>query len=257
MTDYLMFTLCGAMASWGDTAVGETRPSYAYPTKSAVIGLCAAALGVERDNLDLLSQLSQSFDFAVCVEREGDFMMDYHTTQVPSATKLKKKPHQSRRDELVVDELKTILSTRDYYCDALYTVVLWALPHKTIDITLEDFLAALKRPKFVLYLGRKSCPLILPSFPRILSDEGVDLALKNYFGCAERKKLFDELFFQKNKQGLNRRLRLYADASVALSPGLQPSQWQVRKDKLLHRKAWQYSDRAEHLYYLVAEELGL
>ena len=49
MKDYLLFRLHGALASWGDIAVGDIRPSYRYPSKSAVIGLLAAALGVERD----------------------------------------------------------------------------------------------------------------------------------------------------------------------------------------------------------------
>ena len=42
--DYLLFRLYGPMASWGEIAVGETRHSAAYPGKSAIIGLLAAAM---------------------------------------------------------------------------------------------------------------------------------------------------------------------------------------------------------------------
>ena len=46
--DYLVFRLYGPMCSWGDIAVGEVRPSTVHPSKSAILGLIAAALGVKR-----------------------------------------------------------------------------------------------------------------------------------------------------------------------------------------------------------------
>ena len=48
MRDYLVFQLYGQLASWGDIAVGETRPSALTPTKSAILGLVAAALRLKR-----------------------------------------------------------------------------------------------------------------------------------------------------------------------------------------------------------------
>jgi CRISPR system Cascade subunit CasD len=38
MRDYLLFRLYGPLAAWGDIAVGEYRPSFAHPSKSAIIG---------------------------------------------------------------------------------------------------------------------------------------------------------------------------------------------------------------------------
>ena len=59
MNDYLLFRLYGALASWGDIAVGNIRPSYGYPSKSSVIGLIAAALGVKRDKHEKQTELSK------------------------------------------------------------------------------------------------------------------------------------------------------------------------------------------------------
>ena len=38
------------MASWGEIAVGENRHTASYPSKSAIIGLLGAALGIKRDD---------------------------------------------------------------------------------------------------------------------------------------------------------------------------------------------------------------
>ena len=48
MTDFLIFQLQGPMAAWGEVAVGEDRGSRDDPGVSALSGLLAAALGVDR-----------------------------------------------------------------------------------------------------------------------------------------------------------------------------------------------------------------
>ncbi|MGL4603678.1 MAG: CRISPR-associated protein Cas5, partial [Iodobacter sp.] len=50
MSPYLVFRLYGAMASFGEIAVGELRHSAAYPSRSALLGLLGAALGIARSN---------------------------------------------------------------------------------------------------------------------------------------------------------------------------------------------------------------
>ncbi|PAP57596.1 type I-E CRISPR-associated protein Cas5/CasD, partial [Salmonella enterica subsp. enterica serovar Braenderup] len=49
MSQYLVFQLHGPMASWGVDAPGEVRHSQAQPSRSALLGLLAAALGIRRD----------------------------------------------------------------------------------------------------------------------------------------------------------------------------------------------------------------
>ena len=57
MREYLMFRLYGPMASWGDIAVGEYRPSFAHPSKSAVMGMLAAAVGLRREEEDKIAAI--------------------------------------------------------------------------------------------------------------------------------------------------------------------------------------------------------
>ncbi len=244
MEKYFLFTLFGPMASWGDTAVGETRPSHLYPTKSAIVGLCAAALGIKREENEKLSQLSASLNFAVCVEREGRVMIDYHTTQVPSKASLKNKPHQTRRDELMIDDPNTILSTRDYYCDALYTIILWRDKSNTSVISLEQLEQSLKKPKFVLYLGRKSCPLALPTLEKMIEATTIEAAIQTYDQDPLRMQIINDIFINEKKNSQ----WLFADSAIPTE--LDPHRKQKRKDHLLHRGAWQYSDREEYVYDL-------
>lgn len=170
MSEYLLFRLHGPMASWGDIAVGEFRPSYSHPSKSAVLGLIAAALGIRRDEETKHQGLSSNYGFGVRVESPGVPIRDYHTVQVPpSGSGRNKRTYATRKDELSVpkDDLATILSSRDYYCDALYTIALWVVRSNS-EPPLSEIAAALANPVFTLYMGRKSCPIALPLEPQIV-----------------------------------------------------------------------------------------
>ncbi len=43
MRHFLLWTLYAPLASFGDVAVGGTRPSFSYPTKSSIIGISDCA----------------------------------------------------------------------------------------------------------------------------------------------------------------------------------------------------------------------
>src|SRR6056297_3475917 len=96
---YLVFRLYGPLSAWGGIAVGESRHSAVYPSKSALLGLLAAALGIRRDEEARQAALAAGYQFAVKVLRTGSLLRDYHTTQVPdSAGKL---VYRTRCDELL------------------------------------------------------------------------------------------------------------------------------------------------------------
>lgn len=239
MTKYLLFRLYGPMASWGDIAVGEVRPSFTHPSKSAVLGLVAAALGLRRDDEQSQRSLAGSFGFAVRVESLGVPLVDYHTVQVPpSGAGKRRRIYATRKDELTTvrrDDLSTILSRRDYRMDALATPVLWALGPAP-PFGLEEIVAALERPKFVLYLGRKSCPLALPLEAQIVVAESITEALRG----------------ARFSWDLDCRFTLRAAGPPTLfweegaSPGIEARHTFERRDTLLSRKRWQFDVRSEH-----------
>lgn len=229
MRNYIVFRLYGPLVSWGDIAVGEYRPSFTHPSKSAIVGLIAAALGIRRDEEDRQQRLAESCYFAVRVDSMGTLLRDYHTTQVPSERK--GVPHSTRKSELAMEELNTILSSRDYRCDAVYTVAIYvtdAAPH-----TVQDLAAALKKPVFTLYLGRKSCPLALPLQPQVVSTATLREALENVTFDDELSVIIAtgtaSVYWEDNS-----------------SSGLEQQQIIIRRDAPRSRKRWQFSDRREN-----------
>jgi len=237
MKEYLIFRLYGSMASWGDIAVGEVRPSYTHPSKSAVLGLIAAALGISRDQESLHQSLADSYGFAVRIDNVGQPLSDYHTAQVPpSGTGRKRTIFATRRDEIVTlprEKLKTILSKRDYRMDALVSVVLWerALP----PYSLEKLAEALKYPDYVLYLGRKSCPLALPMEAQVVAADTLLEALG--------KARFTD-FVELSDLPDRGRPVLYWEENV--NAGIVPQHTFERRDIPLSRQRWQFEVRREY-----------
>ena len=235
MTKYLVFRLYGPMASWGDVAVGTYRPTFDHPSKSAVMGLLAAAIGIRRDDDVELRKLAKSYDFAVRVDASGTMLRDYHTSQVPSSGSGRNKKHfATRKDELAAPQkdMNTILSTRDYYCDAVYSVCLWSksdeVPH-----SLENMAQKLKEPEFVLYLGRKSCPLAMPVDASVVTGANIQEA----FGMIGSNDILDAL---KTDDGM----RLYWEGNN--DAGVSAVHTITRRDNPLSRKRWQFADRQEN-----------
>jgi CRISPR system Cascade subunit CasD len=231
MAEYLVFQLYGPMAAWGDIAVGEYRPSFAHPSKSAIIGLLAAALGIRRDEEDRQRALADACTFAVRVDTMGTLLRDYHTAQVPPEKK--GVTYHTRYSELSW-ALNTILSSRDYRCDAAYTVAVGL--RNGSDLTLQLLADKLRKPEFILYLGRKSCPLALPLDPKIIQAMDFKEALNGTHLSVHLIPLLTE----------TSHIGVYWDDGI--TSGYEEDYIHVitRRDAPLSRKRWQFTDRREH-----------
>ncbi len=241
MQEYLIFHLYGPMASFGDVAVGEYRPSHAHPTKSAILGLVAGALGIQRDEEEKHHQLESALGFAVLVLSSGELLRDYHTSQVPPGGK---KAYATRKEELSVEKskLNTILSARDYRTDAHYRVAIWlkqdAASHN--KKLLNEITTAMESPVFTPYLGRKSCPLAIPLQAELVKADSVTDAL-----AQAPHKLGKYLSnIGKASSAAKKEFSIYTEQ-------LQNSESQfaistVKKDRVISRKRWQFGDRIEY-----------
>lgn len=267
---YLLFRLYGPLASWGEIAVGESRHSAVYPGKSALLGLIAAALGIRRDEEQRQAALASGYRFAVKVISTGHPLRDYHTAQAPDS--VGKFVYRTRRDELVLgkERLGTILSSREYRCDAFSLVAVVA--EDDAPYSLDEIREALMKPRFHLYLGRKSCPVAAPLNPLVRDAVGFGDALDSYpYGAlfvsswlmktaqkeiVEGGKLAevpslakfsreDEAVFAYNKQPV----RYYWEGNPDdLRPGeVITTQSLTRHDQPLSRGRWQFTQRTEHL----------
>ena len=164
MPRFLTFALVAPLASFGAIAVGERRSGWDRPGRSAVLGLIGACLGLEREDDPEQEALASDYSIALLCHSPGRLLADYHTTQVPSAKRGRR--FATRTEELAEPELNTILSRRDYRSGAWHLGAIWQR-HDTARWTPEELAEAMRRPRFVPYLGRKSCPLGLPLGPLI------------------------------------------------------------------------------------------
>lgn len=172
MSQYLIFQLHGPMASWGVDAPGEVRHTHELPSRSALLGLLAAALGIRRDDEARINAFNRHYAFLLCVSENPRWARDYHTVQAPK--EVRKARYFSRREELQnPDLLSALISKRDYYSDAWWMVAVASTPDA--PYSLEQLQEALKSPVFPLCLGRKSHPLALPLAPVLMEGKAPDV----------------------------------------------------------------------------------
>lgn len=127
----LLLRLAGPMQSWGTDSKFDVRRTGREPSKSGVIGLVAAALGIRRQDREGLNKLL-SLRFGVRVDREGSMMRDFQTAKGKS----------------------DYVTYRYYLADAVFVA---GLESEDTEL-LQQIGRAIEAPAFPLYLGRRSCP---------------------------------------------------------------------------------------------------
>lgn len=153
----LLLRLAGPMQSWGTTSRFDQRDTGKEPSKSGVVGLLAAALGIDRAAWTEEMQALAALTMGVRHDRPGVLKRDYQTAQnIISAGR--SKVHE------------TAVTTRDYLADATFLVGLAG----TDRGLLERAHAALQNPAWPLALGRKS---YVPAESLWLDDGVVDAPL--------------------------------------------------------------------------------
>ena len=154
----LLIRLVGPMQSWGTTSRFDHRDTGKEPSKSGVLGLLSAALGIDRENWSDLEPLTHLL-MGVRHDRPGVPKRDYQTAQnIISADR--SKIHN------------TAVTTRDYLADASFLVGLEGDDRSL----LERAHMALRDPTWPLALGRKS---YVPSEPIWMENAVQDVPLRD------------------------------------------------------------------------------
>ena len=242
--NFLFFTLYAPLGAHGEIAVGERRMSWTRPGKSAVLGLVAAAMGKPRTDEDFHASLFANMYFAVKTHFAGLPLNDYQTAQVPSSKH--GRTFQTRKQEVDVDEqdLKTVLSTREWRVDSFHTVALWKHPDSTLG--LDEIRTSLLNPKYHLYLGRKSAPLGLPLNPQVIDADELQVAFSKRNLTVPEKNILASIKAPK-----------YSEIAFDLdAPGVPiPSRTERRRDGVLNRDRWSFEDRTEGITSTESEEI--
>lgn len=161
MPSFLILRLEGPMQAWGTHTFEDFRPSNLYPTRSGLLGLLGACLGLERGDSAGQQQLAASVEFTVRVDsqlarpgkdqavaKSGIKLPDYHT--VIEARRVNRAPKQG----------ETVQSWREYLFDAAFTVAIGG--RSGASFSLEQLAESLRRPCYTPTLGRRSCPSTRP-----------------------------------------------------------------------------------------------
>lgn len=136
----LLLRLAAPLQAWGSDSKFNIRMTEREPTKSGVIGLIAAAMGIQRNDDSKKLEPLTKLHFGVRVEREGKLLKDFHMVH----------EMKGKRD--------SHLTERYYLSDAVFLV---ALESENPDL-LDSIVQAIGNPVYPLFLGRRSCPPTLP-----------------------------------------------------------------------------------------------
>ncbi|HEU5128261.1 MAG TPA: type I-E CRISPR-associated protein Cas5/CasD [Glycomyces sp.] len=133
----LLLRLAGPLQSWGTSSRFTRRATDYAPSKSGVLGMLAAAKGVRRT--EPLTELL-GVRFGVRIDQPGTMLRDYQTSR-----------------PLDDPTANAALAERFYLADAVFLAAVEG------DASLIDGLeAALRRPRYQPFLGRRSCPPLYP-----------------------------------------------------------------------------------------------
>ncbi len=160
----LLMRLDAPMQSWGTQSRFTVRDTGREPSKSAVIGLLCAAVGVDRGDDARLADLAAT-RMAVRIDRPGIIMRDFHTAGGirPGATWKGRRYGVAKASGGTPD---AVVSTRYYLSDASFLVAL----QSDSRALLEECDRALRAPVWPLFLGRRS---FVPGLPIPIPGGGV------------------------------------------------------------------------------------
>lgn len=154
----LLLRLAGPLQSWGERSVfSPERDSAPFPTRSALIGMFAAAEGRDRDESP---GYYASLEFTVRIDRPGERLVDYHT--VGGGQPKDRTAATSGGDH----KGDAVITRRSYLADAVFVVAVTGP-----DTDIARIAGALHQPYWNPYLGRRAC---VPDEPFLLRGQAED-----------------------------------------------------------------------------------
>jgi CRISPR system Cascade subunit CasD len=151
----LLMKLEGPMQSWGYRSRFDYRDTALEPTRSGVIGLICAAMGIARGE-----DISKFDEIRMGVRVDEPTYWNNARPQTVYQSPRPERDYHTALDVIKADGSgkDTVVSFRDYLSDASFTV---GLESSDRDL-LDGITKALLSPKWILFLGRKAFPLTVP-----------------------------------------------------------------------------------------------
>ena len=165
---HLALYLRAPLQSWGASSKFGDRGTLDAPTRSGLLGLLAAACGVDKNDeardREWLARAA-ALSLSVLAFRRGDRMTDYHTV---GARYDKDDPWQKRMIPTTADGKPrgTDLTHRDYLADSVFGAIIAG-----DDALVAEMAAGLADPVWGVWLGRKSCVPTEPILAGVFDSE--------------------------------------------------------------------------------------
>ena len=159
----LAFYIDAPMQSWGAASKFTYRETNSFPTKSALIGLIAGALGIDKHQASEAALLQPIADLNLTVVRlqkptaATSRLSDFHTVGGGFNKKTPLWQKMSIPQKASGAPFGTVITHRSYLADARF-VALW----EGDQATLLRIQSALLDPAWGIWFGRKTC---LPASP--------------------------------------------------------------------------------------------
>ncbi|SDH09732.1 CRISPR system Cascade subunit CasD [Sinosporangium album] len=181
-TTGFLLHLSGPLQSWGERSRFNQRDTATAPTRSGLIGLIAAALGLRRDELGQraggpITEL-RTLRFTVRIDRPGTLLRDFHTVGGGMPRPLTVITAEGKRR---AEDKATVTSDRYYLQDAAFIVAVTADDPALLDRCAQ----AVRAPMWPPYLGRRSCPPDAPFLLDVLGGDPITALID--FPLARRK----------------------------------------------------------------------
>lgn len=155
----VVLRLEGPLQAWSAQGKLGIRDTEREPTKSGVLGLVGAAMGMPRDDDATLATL-RALTMAVRVDRPGSLLRDFHTAG----------GGRFRGEAYFTFGTKSCIPTDRYYLqEASFVAAL-----EGDRALVERIAAALRSPRWPLFLGRRSCPPATPVLMGVVERSAVD-----------------------------------------------------------------------------------
>lgn len=160
MRTYLFIRLDAPLQAWGDVAMDSKRPTLSFPTRSALAGLIASAMGWRYRDGEKTTRLQDSLRLAVRQDRAPARLNDFQSIFLGRETSGWTRWGIEKRGGAF--STGTHLLDKEYLANASFVAAL-ALDHES-PVDLDTIERALRFPARPLFLGRKGCPPALPLF---------------------------------------------------------------------------------------------
>ncbi len=193
--DCLALYLDAPLQSWGYQSRFDRRTSFSFPTRSGIIGIICAAMGIDREDAMGLQRFSNLKITMLMFQSRGR-LTDFHT--VGGGWDKKHDPgHIVRTAQGKVGT--TVITRREYLQDNKFGALVMG------DMSLlKELETALLNPQWGIWLGRKSCIPATPVCQGIFQDaETAEVHLSSLAGVPVQRTMEEVDRFEEGSDTLN------------------------------------------------------